>query len=206
MKLITKILAALALILCVSTVRAQSGFNVYEGFRTTVVAPQTLSSGSGAGIVTNWPVDLHGFEGVASLILTVGTNVGGGTLTCSVETSPDLTNWTALGSYSLASPTVVKYTNTFYGGTSLIATNVYLLPGTITTPTASSAGFATQYLNPAPYTNSGSINVINTNGVTVVGFNIQDTQRFMHVYWTPGGTVTNYISSAVLVARKQQFP
>lgn len=180
---------------------AQRTIDTFGAVRTVVLSPaQNLVVGVAA--VTNGPIDMKLFEGVAKVDIFSMTNTGntGGTLTCTLYTSPDQTNLTALSNFALISgTTAVNYTNLYYGGTSLWTTNNYLLPGTITTPTASSAGFATKYLASLPYTNSGAITVT-SKGYVEVGYNVADANRYLYAVWTPGGTFTNFTTGAVLTA------
>jgi hypothetical protein len=186
---------------------AQVGFDAYGQMRTLILAPPTiLVNGGAAASTTNVPVDTHGFEGVAKVDIMSCTN-SGGALTALLYTSPDLTNWTALANYSLAQSSSIIYTNLGYGNaTNLQATNVYNLPGAVTTPTANTAGFATAYLdNSSPFTNSGAI-TITTKKIYTIGYNIQDAARYVQIVWTPTGSSSNDIVAAVITARKQQFP
>lgn len=203
MKLKNLILAAtVAFALAVtSTAHAQGyGADVFGSHRTVVMGTTGVRSGGTSGNITNNPVDIRGFEGVAKVDFIVTTNSGGGTLTATIETSPDTTNWTAIANYALATSATQISTNTYYGS-SLFATNTLLLPGVTTTPTAATAGFATPYLAPAAFTNTGAVTV-SAGGVFSIGFVIQDQPRYAHVVWTPGGTVTNYGGAAVLTAKR----
>ncbi len=184
---------------------AQLGFDTYGQTRTIVLAPPSILN-AGATAFTNTPIDTHGFEGIAKVDIFSCTN-SGGACTAQMFTSPDLTNWTALANYSLAQSANVIYTNTIYGNaTNLTATNTYLLPGAITTPTASTAGFASPYLDSSsPFTNSGAI-TITTKRFYSIGYNIQDNARYAMMVFTPTGSGSNDIVGAVLTARKQQFP
>ncbi len=199
-KIIQIILAVFAVFVCF-TASAQNGFNVFEQLRTTQVVASGVQSGGTVGNYTNNPIDTHGFEGICKLDICVITNAGGGTLTALVETSPDLTNWTAI-TYAQATATNIIYTNSIYA---VKATNTYLLPGVITTPTAATAGFASQYLTPAQFTNTAAVNVA-AGGTFTLGWNIQDQNRYLRMTFTVGGAATNYSAGAVLTARKQQFP
>lgn len=205
MKLKNIILAAVAA-MCLAipaSVNAQGfGADVFGAYRTVVLANTGVKSGAAIGIVTNNPIDIRDFCGIGKVDILVTTNAGGGTLTATIETSPDLTNWTAIANYANATSATQISTNTYYGS-SLLATNTLLLPGTITTPTSATAGFATPYLAPAAFSSSGAVTVT-AGGTFSIGFNIADQPRYMHIVWTPGGTVTNYGAFAILTAKRQQ--
>lgn len=198
MKLKNLILIAALAVTCASSAVAQGlGADIFGGSRTVVLTTGVRSGGT-SGNITNNPIDLRRFIGIAKMDLVVTTNAGGGTLTANYETSNDLTNWVALTNYALATSTSLIYTNTYYG-TSLFATNTTLLPGVLTNPTASTSGFATQYIAPAAYTNGGAITVT-AGGTWSLGFNVDDQPRYLHVYFAPGGTTTNYSAATVLTA------
>lgn len=180
--------------------RAQVGFDIFGGTRTAVLQQPTNILFSAGGTNMSNPVDIRLFTGVALLNIHATTNQAGGTITANIASSPDLTNWTALANYALATPTSVIYANTFYGTGTPIATNIWLLPGTVTTPVAATAGFATPYLVPAPFTNSGAITV-NPNGITSIGLNIDDAGRYLKLTFTGGGTTTNFSASATVTGK-----
>lgn len=178
---------------------AQGAFDVWGATRTLIVgAPsQMLYS---AAPVTNNAVDLRMFTGVVKLDLFVKTNTTG-TLTATIETSTDSTNWSAV-TFAKGVATAINYTNIYYaaGTNNIVITNNYVLPGTITTPTAATSGWYTPYLAPAAFTNSGAITLVG-NTVTSVGFKADDQLRYLHIVWTPGGTGTNLNYGAVLTGR-----
>lgn len=203
MKFKNLILAAVAA-LCLVAPRAHAqgfGNDVYGSYRTVVLANTGVESGAAVGIITNNPIDIRDFCGIGKIDVLVCTNAGGGTLTVTFETSPDLTNWTAIANYALSTSTSQISTNTFYGS-SLKATNTVLIPGVVTTPTAATAGFATPYIVPAAFTNSGALTV-SSAGAYSIGVNIADQPRYIHAVWTGTGTVTNYSGFAVLTAKRQ---
>ncbi len=190
------LMATIAL-LAAAPALAQSGFNPYQEQRTIVLAPPTTILND--LLTSNTPIDIRGLEGIAKVDIFAVTN-GGGTLTCTLETSPDLTNWTALANYALSTRTAVAITNTYWGSTNIFATNSFLLPGVWTTPTAATAGFASPYLAPAGFTNSTAITVT-TKGAYQIGFNISDQPRYLHVLWTATSSATNSVVGAFLTAR-----
>ena len=188
-------------LLAVLPARAQ----FFGEYRSIQLVKPTLIIGAASSLVSNAPVDLRGYEGIATVTIFSGTNAAGGTCTLTLQTSTDKTNWTSLSNYALYSAANVIYTNTYYGTNDLTATNTFFLPGTITKPPAATAGWATPYLSPALFTNSGTINVA-TNGIQVIAYNVQDAPRYLQALWTTGGTTTNIFVGAVVNARKQQFP
>ena len=196
---------AVAVMAAVSA-QAQLGFDTFNTTRSYVLAaPFNLIATS--GIVTNSAFDALSPIGVATVDVTVVTNTGatGGTLTLTLQTSQDTTNWTSVpGIAFINSTTSLAITNGFYGGTNLYATDLLLLPGTVTTPSAAVSAWATPYLAKLPFTNSGALSVAAT-GNYKLGFNIKDQSRYLRTVWTPGGTVTNFSASAVLTTASQ-FP
>ena len=201
MKIFNKITLALGAILLAVSVSAQN-IDRFRAERSIVLAqPQFLVPG--VATVTNGPIDISGYLGVGYVDIFSVTNAGGA-LTATLEGSVDTTNWVALANFALIKGTTsFTYTNGYYGGTNLVATNPYLLPGTITKPTAWSSGFSTPYLNYAtiPYTNSGAITITAT-GVYRAGFNVQDQSRYLHIIWTPTGSSSNDAVSATFTAAR----
>lgn len=178
---------------------AQIGFDSYWISRTVILAPAQNITGGTAGNITNQPVDIRVFNGVARLDISGFTNTYGGTMTATLQSSIDTTNWTTLSNYYATASTSVVYTNNYYGGTNLFATNTWLLTGTYTTPTASTAGFATPYMAPMGATNGPNLTV--SSGNYVIGLNADSQQRYLRVIFTPGGTATNWSGSVVLTCR-----
>jgi len=204
-----KTLPKLAAILCVlcalllPVLPARAQFNQFSEATEVVLLAPTNAVNAATGILTNQWVDTHGMLGIAQIDIFSCTNAGGMTLTLGFETSADQTNITSgLGSYASATATSVILTNLYYGlASSVTATNTTLLPGTIVTPNASLAGFATSYLLTAPMTNTGTINIAN-KGIYRIGYNVQDAPRYIRTIVTPGGSATNYSVGAVLRARR----
>jgi hypothetical protein len=195
MKFISKILTVGLLAVCTS---AFAQLNLFQEPRTiALVYPQVVSTATFSNTVT----DIHGYEGVAKVDICTVTNAGCSASGLTIYTSPDQTNWTALANFAKAVSNSVIYTNVYYsGGTSAItATNVIMYPGTITTPTASSAGWATKYLLPAPFTNTS---LTLPSGLQTIGFVIPDQARYIQFAYT-FTSGTNFVS-ATMTARKQQ--
>jgi hypothetical protein len=175
-----------------------SSFNAFDAYRCLDLGLTNQIGNANVGI-TNAAVDVHHLTGIAKVDLFCKTNAAGG-VTCNLETSADTTNWVAVANYALASATSVIYTNTYYGTNNLTATNIFLLPGTVSTPTAATAGWATPYLLPAPYTNSGTI-TMSGNQAVEVGFKIDDQLRYIRTRWTFSGAATNVVVEGLLTAR-----
>jgi hypothetical protein len=83
------------------------------------------------------------------------------------------------------------------------ATNTYVMPGTVTTATPATAGFAGQYLTPATFTQSGGLctNAV-AGGVYVMGFNIADAPRYLRAVYLISTGTNSYATSALLIARR----
>ena len=187
---------------------ASAQVDVFKSTRTLVVqTPVTLAT----ALTTNTSVDLIGYQGIVKLDLMVNTNgasgatgntPGAGTLTATIYGSTDLTNWAAI-SYSKAVNTGIIYTNSALGnGANVYFTDTFLLPGTVTMPTASSSGFATPYLASIAMTNQTAISITGS-GFTQVGFNATDAPRYLQVVWT--GTLdktTNAVVGALLTGQR----
>jgi len=190
-----KFILGLGAMLLAASVGAQT-FDVFSATRTYVLsAPKNFIVSS--GVVTNGPLDHVKLLGRVKVDFMAQTNTAGGTLSATVYTSPDQTNLTALANYAIISAaTTDSLTNLYYGTNGLVANNSVLLPGTMTTPTTSSA-FVTPYLASLPFTNSGAITLIGA-GNTEIGFNITDQPRYIYVVYTPGGTATNITAGAIL--------
>jgi hypothetical protein len=144
-------------------------------------------------LTTNGPVDLLGYTGRGQILLTTGTNgAGAATITATIQTSPDTNTWTGLGNFALiSSTTAINYTNLFFN-TNTVVTDNYLLPFTATTPTASTAGWATPYPAPLLFTNAAGAITVTAKGTYVVGINLTDAPRYLQVVWTVTGvTGTN---------------
>ena len=167
-----------------------------------LAAPQIITAATTATAfaVTNGPIDIGGFVGEAFIDINSFTNAGG-VMTATIDTSNNSTNatsWTALSSFAvIPSTTSYSYTNYTDPGfaSNVYATNPYLLPGTITTPTAYSAGFQTPYLAPLQWTNTTPV-TITTKGVYRLGIRAVDQKRYLRIIFTPTGASTNWVGSA----------
>lgn len=198
MKNIKFALAAVVMLAMTCGMFAQNGFDYFGIPRQIQLAKPNYI----AAATTNGSIDIHGFIGVGVINFMSCTNGDGtGALTATLQTSTDNTNWTAISSYALGRSATVSYTNMNWGGTNLYVTDTYILPGTITTPTAATAGWATSYLLPSQFTNTGAI-TLTTPGVYSVGVNLTDSPRYLRVYFTPDESMSNSFCGAVLTGRR----
>jgi hypothetical protein len=186
------------------TLPARAQFNQFAEPRALVLTSPTLISGAAAGNLTNAWVDTHGMAGIGTVTFFSCTNINAGAMTVTLEASSDGTNAVAFGNYARATATDVTYTNRYYP-TAFNVTNTFLLPGTVVTPTAATAGFATPYLSSAEFTNSGALTVT-ARGIYQIAYNVGDAPRYVRAIWAPSGSGTNVSVGAVLSARKTNFP
>lgn len=176
-------LTGLALLGLVSTASAQA--DLFTQTRTVVLAaPNTLST-IGTSLTTNGPIDVRGFDSKVLINVFSVTNAGNATITATFQTSDDTTNWVAIPNYAKAIPTTVSTTN-YWGGYSNAVSQTALVPGVWTTPTAYSSGFATAYLTPASYTNSGAVDVAGKL-YTQISYPVESGRQYLRVIWTQGG-------------------
>ena len=183
---------------------AQAQVDFFGQPRTVQLAkPQVLNGAVVSGPVTNQPIDIHHFMGVVKVDIFSCTNTAG-VVTATLETSDDTTTWRAIANYALATATTLLYTNANYPTNQVVGTNTILLPGTATTPTAGTAGWATPYVVPAPFTNSAALTL--ATGIYSVGIDTEGVGRYLHVVWTPSGSTTNTSVGAVLTGRSNNYP
>lgn len=191
MKFIKKIILAVATLATCYTASAQ--YNVFEENRVINI-PVLLTSTSTVSNV----FDISGFQGVALVHVAGFTNIGGATLTCQLVSSPDLTNWTAVP-YAIGTANTTIITNSFYAA-ALTGTNTYILPGAVTTPTASTAGFNTSYIATPVYTNVAATSI--TGAGKIFAFNTASTSgRYLSVIFNPSGAS---VVTGCIVGKKQQ--
>lgn len=203
MKFTKNILTVLAVLFLCTSAFAQRGFDTFSVARWLVVAPPTLFSGATAlNLGTNNWVDIRSLSGIATINLFCRTNTGDSALTITVQTSNDQTNLSTLANVALAIPATVNYTNRYYGGTNVIAANVFNLYGSVVTPTASTSGFATPYINPAavPYTNTISATTPSYNTFSTYSVNIADAPSYIRLIVIPSGATTNFDIGAILTS------
>ena len=195
-----KLLAIIALASPALSMFGQGSSLDYFGAPATVIVTDTTNVINVQGLPVAKPIDIRMFNGFVRLdiyALTNQTHVGAVTVT--PETSTDKTTWVSLPNYAIGLSNTIIYTNMFYGTNGLTATNTFILPGTITTPTSATAGFATPYMLFSPYTNTGALTP--TNGWNVIGFNADDARRYVRLTWTIATGTTNLSVGAVLTGR-----
>lgn len=180
---------------------AQGNFDYFAAPRTIILSPMAKHAAN----TTNNPIDIHGSQGIGLIVLNIATNDAAGAaisiITNILESSPDQTNWTAL-SYGQATQNALLYTNNTYSSGGILATNPTFTAGTITTPTASTSGFANPYIAPISYTNTNPI--VTPGGTYVVGFNTADCGRYLRCSWSQASTGSNFVSSATVTLRRAQ--
>ena len=190
----TKYFSAMTFVLTVLCLPALAQYDTYHTTRTLLMESPTVPViVDGVNLYTNNPVDKIGYTGIGSITLICVTNgASGAAVTATIESSADQTNWTAISNFGLvSSATALVCTNMYYGATNWTATNNILLPYTLATPTPASAGFATAYPVWTPFTNTGAITVT-ASGAFLVGLNLDDCQRYLHVKWNMTGSATNH--------------
>lgn len=206
MKTLAKIFAA-AVAIALSLPVFAGGFDEFGQTRTLLFQPVRILTVADK-TSTSPVIDLRSFDGVVKLDVTAITNTPGGTLTIALQTASDPTNsssWTTITTAYYATSSTVNFTNPFVPIPPFVATNTYLLPGSVTTPTAYSYGASGQYLNPAQPTNTVTALDVSTAGTYSVGWNAQDSYRYGRLVYTTGGTATNITISAILTGRKSNM-
>ena len=122
--------------------------DVFAGARTILALPPQVIT----AVVSN-VVDVHGYDGVAKIDLISATRDAANVTTFTLAGSATRTGtYATIATFALGVPTTVPLTNTASGG----ATNYIYYAGTVTTPTAATAGWATPYLVPSAFTTSGA--------------------------------------------------
>lgn len=194
---------AIPLILCLSAF-AQNGFDFFALPRVEVVTGNQKLITATTNTSVAKLADVHGFEGVARLDIFSCTNGLSGACTAVLLTSPDAQNW-SLVPYGMLVPTSLWLTNLYYGTNGFVVTNSWLLPGTVTTPTAATAGWATPYLGSVPsLTNLAAIAL--TNGEVSVGINSGALQRYLTIGYTMDANSTNIAVGAIITGRVNNVP
>jgi len=181
--------------------------DMFAGPRFLVLDVGTVKAATTASSVIDLPIDIHGYDGIASVIITAPVEAGGdatGTIYARLEGSPDgqvtgTTNWTILTNCAVMNTFTTNILTSLVSGI-LGVTNTYMIPGTVTTPTANSAGFAGQYLSATAFTSAG-VGLTNVaSGIAVIGFNVSDAPRFIRLKYTV--TAQTNCVSAVMIGRK----
>lgn len=207
MKSFLRFLAAVLVLGFCQAAKAQ--FDSFGDVRTVIIAQPTNVWGTGAATLntggpnyTNRHTDVTPFEGIVRMDIAVLTNTVG-TFTLLLQHSPDQATWSTLTNYAIANPTTFNLTNVYYGS-NLICTNIWLLPGTNTTVTAATAGFAGNYLTSAPFTNTGTLTVGNLP--LTVGFKREDTYRYVRfILQSTGGASTNASIQATMTGKARTY-
>jgi len=203
-QLLSIAIVILALFALLVPAEAQPGYDMFMTPRTFVLGAPTAYA---AAASTNTWLDLHMVVGMAKVDFTAYT-VGTGTITATLYGSADTTNWWSLTNYAKAIPTTTIYTNYYYPSSTNWGTNLVNMPGTSTTPTASTAGFSTVYLSPVAFTGTGAWTLTantapngdsNASYIQTLGIDTALLPRYVRVVW--GGTATNGVTAAVLTAR-----
>jgi hypothetical protein len=206
----TSILAAvLAATVCVQSAYAQIDY--WGQTRSLVLAPPTLIASTSI-LVTNSPVDVKDLGGVARVDFSLYTNSACAVKALLYHSANPTNGWVALTNYASATSLAETITNYYLfalAGTNNsvgdYVTNNWNIPGTITVPTAYTAGWATPYVLPAPFTNQNAV-TLNGQTITSIGLPIDDALRYLMVVWQTSGTATNAEVSANLIARRLQGP
>jgi len=210
---IVAVAAVLALAYCPNAGAQGRGFDLFGPVRSAIITTNIR-------LITNSfqsdPIFVRDYEGIAVMDISTLTNYGTNTVPIEIQTSSDTTNYNDLTNYAVGVWTGVVKSNFYYGvssytyttnvvtnsygqgitnitasGAGLQSTNWLTLPGTPTTPTASTAGFATPYLLPAPFTNSGIYTNANFDSTTEIAWVLRDQGPYVRVKIP--GTGTNYL-------------
>lgn len=179
-----KLLLFTLLVLGCARTWAQPNFDLYSGVSCHLLAAPAFLSGNGT---TNTPQDLQPYIGVASVIISGVSNVGGGTMTFSLQEATAPTNaaagWTILTNVNISTWTSTAVTNY---ATGLITTNLMSTQG-------------------SGYTSSSSIVITNNTSTAAwqIGFPVRDHLRYIRACWAiTGGSSPTFGATAVLVSRK----
>ena len=188
MKKLLFIGAAIASLL--TTASAQRSFDMFNVPKTIqLIGGQNFIATTGA--ITNSPVDVRMFDGLAVIDAFAYTNTGttGGTMTLTVQTSSNPTNGFVNAQNLAFINTLYPITYTNSANTNLTATSQYLIPGTYTNQIPSVNFVAGWALLPPQYTNSGALTL--PLGYSKIGFSVGDGGRYTRIILAPGGTTTN---------------
>jgi hypothetical protein len=196
MKFLKNILTA-SLVFAGLAAHAEGSLDLFGPVRVAVISPLAAQIlGSTATGITNQPVLLRQCVGIAAVHVMDLTNNGATGLTLTLQTSYDTTNWNNLSNYAVGTLTSIITTNGYYGAPGLFSTNVEVRPGTSVNPVAGTAGFATPYLLPAAFTNSGAYSITTSNAV--VAWGVRDQGTYLRAVWSFSGTTTNVYYGAEL--------
>jgi len=151
-------------------------------------------------------VDVRNCVGEAVVLLSVTNNnfnAAAPTMYAFLEGSMDQTNWYTLTNTAIMTNLDVSITNAYWGNTNVQTVNRYPIPGVFTTPTSATAGFASVYLQSAPLTATGILCTNVTGTQCVMGWNIADGPRYIHIVYKVGGTNASFTVSAVAIAYRE---
>ena len=198
--LFTLAITAAALFATAPAARAQLGFDSFYTTRGFVLTSGGVAAGS---LQTNY-IDRSALVGVGVMDIIETTNptsTGQSVWWLVTANNPTNNSWVLITNYALINGTTTYYiTNLYTGTTNMYVANNVLLPGVWTTPTASSASYATPYLAKLGFTNSGSQSFV-SNNVWRAAFPILDQQRYVGIIWSNSATSgTNFMSTAILNA------
>jgi hypothetical protein len=217
-------LTVAAIALCALTANAQLGFDVFKGARTLLLTPGQVFT-AGNALVTNGPVDMVGLLGVGKVDFALATNSASTAITATLFTSTNTSGANLVqcsNLYYISGPTTITTSNYTYaysvatngalpGVTISYLTNVItaansaILPYSLTTPSASAAGYSTPYGLPTAATNTGPDSLLG-NSVTQIGLNVKDYNRYLYVVYAATGATTNANVSAIVTAPNLSSP
>ncbi|HEV2350808.1 MAG TPA: hypothetical protein VG028_13285 [Terriglobia bacterium] len=201
------ILVGCAAVLFGGQLQAQP-FDLFGMPRFIVLAPSAIitnTPNTSTAVFSNAPVDIHGYDGVADIIFfaTNSPYASGKTIYAYLLGSNDDTNWFNLTNCAVTTSYTYNITNLYLGNINNVATNTYLIPGTITTPTAGTAGFASTYLAPATFNSGGTLLTNVAGGIAILGYPVSDGPRYIQVAYTITGTAPCAFNvGCVMIARK----
>lgn len=203
MKLKNIFLAIGAAVLFAATT-AHAQFDFFAQPRTIVLLGPTNLTVTPQLVITNPWADIHGFDGIAKIDISICTNVASDAVLVTIDTSQDQTNITSLANAAYSTVFNLSTTNTLYGnGSNLNANTVFNLAGTVVSPVAGASGWATPYISPAPFTNTVANQALGPNGVFTIGFNASDANRYIRFRVTSsGGASTNFVIGATMTGRR----
>lgn len=198
--LICSAVAGVALAASCFTAEAQLGFDTFTPIRIIPFGVGALNKGIATNnfttgvAVTNGPIDRVNFFGKSQVLIYVNTNTPTAfNLSAQIFGSSDTTNFTAITNFAQ----VTNYTAFALTGSTVtnIVTNQVVLPGILTTPSATANLFAGNYLAPLSQTNTVATTL--QPGWNSIAFTAQDQFRYLYIVYTPVGTNIN--ASAVFI-------
>lgn len=173
------------LLVCFTALACRAAIDTYGGATLlSLAAPASVSANT-----TNDAVDVHGFQGVLTIVSTVVSNSAaedGGALVVNIQGSTNGTNYTTLSAAALSTASTITITNIAggYGTNALYCINSYKTPG-------------------VTFTNS----IIKTNtasAVTEYGYVAASLPGWLRVVYIVEGTNTVYGASVNLRGKRGQ--